>query len=291
MTSTTTEGLHPAQSPPDSQEVAAPKPARRRRRGEGGVAPYLLGALGIVVVLGIWELVALLKLVNPVHLPPPTVVLPVFFSNFGLTAFWQTIGHTMWAWLLGLTVATVAGLLVGLAIGSSSFLNRYTHTTVEFLRPIPAVGLIPVAALIFGPRFGAEFSIVAFGCFWIVLIQVIYGILDVDKVAMDTTRTMGMSFAQRARHLVLPSIMPYLMTGIRLAATVAFILAVSVELIIGTPGLGRSVAQAQLNDNPPAMYALVLTTGCVGIIVNLVFRGVEKKVLFWHASVRSEATS
>lgn len=267
--------------------VTPAKRSARKRRG-GNLTPYFLGVLGIFIALVVWELVAMIELVNPRHLPPPTVVLPVFLANFGLADFWITVGHTMWAWITGLTVSTVAGMLVGLIIGSSSFINRYTHTTIEFLRPIPAVGLIPIAALIFGPRFGAEFFIVVFGCFWIVLIQVIYGIMDVDKVASDTVRTMRMSPFQRARHLVFPSILPYLMTGIRLAATVSFILAVSAELIIGTPGLGKSVAQAQLNDNPPAMYALILTAGCVGILVNLVFRAVERKVLFWHASVRSE---
>lgn len=275
----------------EPEPLPTPETPRSKTINSASFAPYLLGGLGILLALALWELASLLELVNPRYLPPPSEVLPVFFTNFTLADFWATVGHTMWAWLLGLAVSTVAGLLAGMIIGSSSFIGRYMHTTIEFLRPIPAVGLIPLAALIFGPRFGAEFFIIVFGCFWIVLIQVIYGIMDVDKVASDTVRTMGMTPLQRARHLVFPSITPYLMTAIRLAATVAFILAVSAELIIGTPGLGKSVAQAQLNDNPPAMYALILTAGCVGIIVNLVFRAVERHVLFWHTSVRSEVTS
>ncbi|AMB42686.1 ABC transporter permease [Paenarthrobacter ureafaciens] len=263
----------------------------RRAARWTAVGPYVLGVVGILTALLVWELYSAFGPVSQHHLPPPSVVIPTFLTNFTFTAFWLTVGQTMWAWFLGLTIATLGGLAVGLLIGSSSFLRAATHTTVEFLRPIPAVGLIPLAALLFGPRIGAELLIVIYGCFWIVMIQVMYGITDIDKVADDTVRTLRMTWLQRVRHLVLPTLLPYLMTGIRLAATVALILAISSELIVGTPGIGRAVAQAQLNDNPPAMIALILTSGLLGILVNLIFRFIERKVLFWHSSVRSEVAA
>ncbi|RAN79434.1 ABC transporter permease [Bacillus sp. SRB_336] len=266
---------------------------RRRRPGArwGAVGPHVLGVAGILGALVSWELCSAFGPVSQDQLPPPTVVLPTFFTNLTFTQFWITVGHTMWAWLLGLSVATLGGLAVGLIIGSHDFLRSVTHTTVEFLRPIPAVGLIPLAALLFGPRIGAELLIVVYGCFWIVMIQVLYGVTDIDKVAKDTVNIMRMNWLQRVRYLVLPTLMPYLATGIRIAATVALILAISSELIVGTPGIGRAVSQAQLNDNPAAMLALILTSGLLGILVNLVFRFIERKVLFWHSSVRSEAVA
>lgn len=263
----------------------------RRRARWVAVGPYALGLAGILGFLTLWQLFSMFGPVNSRHLPPPTLVIPVFVQNLGFTAFWETIGQTLWAWFLGLTFSTLGGLAVGLVIGSSRFLREATHSTIEFLRPIPSVGLIPLAALLFGPRIGSELLVVIYGCFWIVLIQVLYGVADVDKVANDTVRTMRMNWIDRVRFLVLPTLLPYLITGIRLAATVALILAISSELIIGTPGLGKSVAQAQLNDNPPAMFALILTAGVLGIIVNVVFRFIERKVLFWHASVRSEVAA
>jgi ABC-type nitrate/sulfonate/bicarbonate transport system permease component len=267
-----------------------PVRARRERRSAKWrvVGPHVLGLAGIAGAVLIWQLASTFGPVSAHHFPPPTVVFPTFLANLAYADFWGAVGQTMWAWSLGLAISTVAGILVGLVIGSSTFLRKATHSTIEFLRPIPAVGLIPLAALMFGPRIGAELLIVVYGCFWIVLVQVMYGIVDVDKVASDTVRTMRMNWFQRARHLVFPTLLPYLVTGIRLAATVALILAISAELIIGTPGIGRSVAQAQLNDSPSAMFALILTAGLLGIFVNLVFRFVERRVLFWHSSVRSE---
>lgn len=272
--------------------VTPARAKRERRRAQwNALGPYVLGVTGILGFLATWQLFSDFGPINQHHLPPPTVVLPVFIQNFGYVEFWVTIGQTMWAWLLGLTISIVSGLAVGLVIGSSRFLRDATHSTIEFLRPIPAVGLIPIAALLFGPRIGSELLIVVYGCFWIILIQVLYGVADIDRVASDTVRTMRLGAVDRVRFLVMPTLLPYLITGVRLAATVALILAISSELIIGTPGLGKSVAQAQLNDNPPAMFALILTAGVLGIVVNMVFRFIERKLLFWHASVRSEVAA
>lgn len=253
--------------------------------------PLTMGVLGIVLALLVWQLYAVFGPVNRHHLPPPTEVIPTFLRSLTLREFWVAIGQTMTAWAIGLAISTISALFVGLVIGSSRFLRVWTHSTVEFLRPIPAVGLIPVAALLFGPRIGAELMIIVFACFWIIVIQVIYGIADVDKVARETARTMRLGQVDMVKYLVFPTLLPYLVTGIRLAATVALILAVTVELIVGTPGLGHQVAQAQINDSPPAMFALIITTGLLGIAINFITRFVANKVLFWHASVRGEVRS
>ena len=214
------------------------------------------------------------------------MVLPVFLENFAYTDFWAAIGSTLRAWILGVVLSSAAAIVVGVVIGSSQFLRRATHSTIEFLRPIPAVALIPLAALLFGPRLGSELMIISYACFWIVTVQVLYGIADQDKVALETVRTFGMTYLQRTRHLTVPTLLPFLVTGVRLAATVALILAISVELIIGTPGLGHEVAAAQVNANEPALYALIITAGVLGITINTLTRWAERKLLFWHESVR-----
>lgn len=91
---------------------------------------------------------------------------------------------------------------------------------------------------------------------------------------------------QRVRYLIFPTLLPFLMTGLRLSATIALILAISVELIVGTPGLGQEVAFAQINGSAPAIYALIITSGLLGIAINMLMRFIERKTLFWHESVR-----
>ena len=170
-------------------------------------------------------------------------------------------------------------VVLGLIIGSSTFLRRATHSTIEFLRPIPSVALIPLAVLLFGFKLESTLLLVVYASFWQVLIQMLYGVADVDPVASNTARSFRLSRFDRIRYVVWPTTLPYLMTGIRLAAAVALILAVTAGLVIGTPGLGYEIALAQTGGAVGQMYALILTTGVLGILINLGMRLIERRTL------------
>ncbi|HEY4558445.1 MAG TPA: ABC transporter permease subunit, partial [Enteractinococcus sp.] len=171
---------------------------------------------------------------------------------------------------------------------SSMFLRKFTNSTIEFLRPVPSVALIPLAVLLFGVGIESALLLIVYASFWQVLIQVLYGVADVDVVAMDTAKSYGMGRLARIRYVVFPTALPYLMTGVRLAAAVALILAITAQLVIGTPGLGAEIARAQSGGAYVSMYALVLATGLLGVIINIVMRAIERQILSWHTSVRSE---
>lgn len=255
-----------------------------------GLPKWVLGLIGVLVFLGLWELMPVLGIVKAKYLPPASEVLMTLVADLGMTAFWVAVGHTMTAWALGLAIAVVAALVLGLVIGMSPFLRRFTNSTIEFLRPIPSVALIPLAVLLFGMKIESSLLLIVYACFWQVLIQVLYGVGDVDNVAMQTARSYGFSYVQRVRDVVFPTMLPYLMTGIRLAASVALILAITAELLIGSPGLGNEITLAQSGGAIAGMYALILATGFLGVAINGVTRVVEKRVLSWHPSIRGEAT-
>jgi ABC-type nitrate/sulfonate/bicarbonate transport system permease component len=248
----------------------------------------LLGATGLVAFLVIWQLIPMLGLVNPQYLPQVTDVAVRLVNELRDLAFWRRLGLTMTAWGIGITVATLAAVVLGTIVGLVPFLRRATHTTVEFLRPIPSVALIPLAVLMFGIRIQAALVIIIFASFWQVFVQVIYGVADVDAVARDTARSFGLTRRERLSHLVFPTMLPYLVTGIRLAAAVALILAITAEMVIGNPGLGNMIELSRSAGDAVGMYALVVVTGVLGLLVNLVFRFIERRSLSWHQSVRGE---
>lgn len=264
--------------------------AKARRPASKGWPKWALGLIGIVAFLGLWELMPVVGLVQAKYLPPASEVIAALIADLGFTAFWVAVWDTMLAWLIGLVIAVVAALVLGLVIGMSPFLRRLTNSSIEFLRPIPSVALIPLAVLLFGIKLESSLLLIVYACFWQVLIQVLYGVADVDNVAMQTARSYGFSYVQRVRDVVFPTMLPYLMTGIRLAASVALILAITAELLIGSPGLGKEIALAQSGGAISGMYALILATGFLGVGINAVTRIVEKRVLSWHPSVRGEAT-
>ena len=258
-----------------------------RRRVTGPV----LGATGILLFLLAWEALPRLGIVEERFLPPASTVLLTLVDYSGQAEFWNDVGETMLAWTIGLAVSIIAAVILGLIIGSSSFLSKATYTTIEFLRPIPSVALIPLAVLLFGVKIESSLLLVIYASFWQVLLQVLYGVADVDPVAENTARSYGLGPLARARYVVWPTVLPYLMTGIRLASAVALILAITAELIIGSPGLGYQIALTQAGGAVPEMYALIVATGIIGVLINLGMRFIEKKTLAWHSSIRSEVVA
>lgn len=251
----------------------------------------LLGVAGILIFFGIWELTVRTGLIEGRFLPPPSEVLPHFFTILTIGQFWVSVGDTMLAWAIGIAIAAVAGTVLGILVGLSPFLRKATHSTTEFLRPIPSVALIPLAVLLFGAKIESSLLLIIYASFWQIFIQVLYGVADVDQVAMSTGRSYGMSKMQRIRYIVFPTTLPYLITGLRLAASVALILAITAQLLIGVPGLGREIAKAQSNGLYVTMYALIIAAGLLGVVINLAARALERRVLGWHESVRGETSA
>lgn len=261
-----------------------------RMRKSRVISPAL-GLAGILLFLLVWEAVPRLGLVEERFLPPASTVLAAFVSHLVDPGFYQAVGETMLAWTIGLVISIVAAVILGLIIGSSSFLSKATYSTIEFLRPIPSVALIPLAVLLFGFRIESSLLLIVYASFWQVLLQVLYGVADVDPVADNTARSYGLGRVARIRYVVWPTMLPYLMTGIRLASAVALILAITAELVIVSRGLGYQIRLTKDGGAVPEMYALILATGIIGIIINLGMRFVERKVLSWHSSTRSEVVA
>jgi ABC-type nitrate/sulfonate/bicarbonate transport system permease component len=263
----------------------------RRRTGPVAASRALLGTLGLVGVAALFELIPRVGLVSPQFMPPFTRMIAALVREASDAGFWRALLDTIEGWALGLVIAVVAGVVLGVIIGSLRRLRRFTASTIEFLRPIPSVALVPIAVLLWGAQLRSTLLLVVYASFWPILLQVIHGVADVDPVARDTAASYRFTPWAKIRYLLLPTGLPYIMTGLRLSATVALILAITAELVIGTPGLGKEIGIAMASSAVPAMYALIFVVGLFGVAVNIVFRALERRVLAWHTSVRLEAVT
>ncbi|MFF0679394.1 ABC transporter permease [Streptomyces tendae] len=251
-------------------------------------ADAALGAAGLAAFLTLGEAVPRLGLVEEEYFPPTSRIADALGTEVADGAFWTALGDTLTGWALGLAVAVGAGIVVGVLLSVVPYLREATASTIEFLRPIPSVALIPLAVLLFGTELRSVLLLVVYAAFWQVLIQVLYGMRDVDPVAEETARSYGLGTWARIRYVLWPTALPYVMTGVRLAAAVALILAVTAELVVGAPGLGARIAVAQTSQAVPEMYALIVVTGLLGLLINVGARSVERRALAWHQSVRGE---
>jgi ABC-type nitrate/sulfonate/bicarbonate transport system permease component len=244
---------------------------------------------GLALMAVLWELLPRVGVVNRRYLPPFHDVVSALGRQVETGAFWTALGETIRGWFLGLVIAMLAGLVVGVVVGSVPVLRALTASTVEFLRPIPSVALIPLVVLLYGSRLQSGLILVVYAAFWQVLVQVMYGVADVDPVVRDTARSYRFSRRTIVRTVVWPTALPYVMTGLRLAAAVALILEITAELLVGVPGLGKLITRAQESGNHPPMYALILVVGLLGVVVNLGARRLERHLLRWHPSIRKDA--
>jgi ABC-type nitrate/sulfonate/bicarbonate transport system permease component len=155
--------------------------------------------------------------------------------------------------------------------------------------PVPSVALIPLAILIYGTGLQSKVFLVAFGSIWPLLVQTIYGARDLDPVQRETARSFRVRRTDRILRVTLMGAVPYIATGLRIAAATALILAITAELIIGSEGLGRAINIARQGGAADEMYALIMTTGLLGWGLNSVFALGERRVLHWHPSQRQAA--
>lgn len=250
---------------------------------------WAYGWISVAVLFAFFESVTRTGVISPSSFPPPSLMLVSLGHELGTLAFWTAVGQTVQGWGYGLLIATAIGVPAGMAVGASGLAYQAFRLPIEFLRPIPSVALIPLAILVFGISLTSKLFLVVFAAFWPIFIQSLYGVRDVDRIAMDSARCLGLPWRSRIRHVLLPSTLPYLATGLRISSAVALILSVTAELVIGVPGLGQQISVAREGGDVRLMYALIIATGALGWALNIVFATGERRVLHWHPSQRRGA--
>jgi ABC-type nitrate/sulfonate/bicarbonate transport system permease component len=221
------------------------------------------------------------------QVPPLTEIAPEALRLLIEGEFWTATGHTMSAVAIGLAAGVVAGIVAGFALGSVPWVRRATSSTLDFLRPVPSIVLIPVLVLVLDVR-QITVLLVAVSCFWIVVFQVLYGLRDVDQVGVDTARSFRLGRLARIVHVTWPTVLPYLGTALRLIVSVALALALTGGLVMGSAGLGEMIWSSQQSGESAGMYALVLLTGGIGIALDQLARLAERRLLHWHVATRRE---
>lgn len=270
--------------------TAIPNPGVSTSR-TGALSPVLLGLVGLAGFAAVLELLPRAGLVPAEYFPPTSRIVVALGDQLRSETLWVALGQTLVTWLIGLGIAASAGILLGLLIGSVPWLRALTASTIEFLRPIPSVALIPLVVVLYGSDRTSTVILVVYASFWQVLIQVLVGVVDVDPVAMDTARSYHLPRWRRVVNVIWPTTLPYAITGFRLATSVALILTITGELVVGTPGLGKLIETAYTSNAVAAMYALVVVTGIIGVLANLGTRRLERLVLAWHPSVRKDVVA
>lgn len=196
------------------------------------------------------------------------------------------IGATLESYVQGLAVAIAVGVAVGVIVGSSRVLLDASFVVIEFLRPIPAVALIPLAILFLGFDTPMRRFVIAFAAVWPILVNTMYGVRGTDRFLQDVARTSGVTALGRLVRVTLPGALPSIATGVRVSASLALLVCVTAEFVTGTDGIGAYMQQQQNAFQLPEMYAAVVLIGMLGYLINAALRVAERRLVFWVGEER-----
>ncbi|MEV3858216.1 ABC transporter permease subunit [Streptomyces sp. NPDC050095] len=250
------------------------------RRSRRDVA---LGVVGVLLAFGACEAVSRAGLVRRSYLPPASDVLACAVELSGDAAFRDGVGATLRAWALGLGLACVIAVPVGLVLGSVPVVDAATRAIVEFLRPLPSVALIPLVSLLLGSGTETEVALITYASVWPILFNTVYGLGESEALAKDTLRAFGFGRIAVLVRVELVGAAPFIAAGVRISAAVALVLAVATELLSGFgEGLGIFIAQAQLaTDGTRDVLAGVVWAGALGLLVNGVLVWAQRRLFPW----------
>jgi sulfonate transport system permease protein len=248
---------------------------------------WLIASVGVFLMfIALWHFVAQARFVSPVFLPGPDRAWDALV--YGLTEgdlkvkTIATIERMFYGWLL----ASLVGIVIGALIGVSATARAYAGPTLEFLRPLPASAMLPVAIAILGLTDAMVLAVIAFGALWPMLLATVHGFAAVEPRLYQVSRALGLSHRAVIFKIALPSAMPDILSGMRVGLTIALILAVVGEMLASRPGLGQAILLAARSFQSADLYAGVILLGAIGYLSSALLTLVEKRVLRWRAVAR-----
>jgi ABC-type nitrate/sulfonate/bicarbonate transport system permease component len=238
-------------------------------------APLLILALA-------WEAGTRLSIIPQHALPPLSQVLTAWLR---LTAGGDLLMHganSLYRTFSGLALAIVVGSVVGVLMGWSRLFDIIVGPLVRMLYPMPKSALIPIMALWLGFGDGSKIVLIFLGCMLPVAISAYNGARGTDEMLLWSAKSLGAGAAATLWDVVVPSALPELMSGIRIALATSFILLVSSEFIAARKGLGHMIGVLGEGGVYDAMFAAVLTVALLGFVADRLYLMLMRRVLRWQ---------
>jgi NitT/TauT family transport system permease protein len=232
-----------------------------------------------VILIALWELGARVGTLPPDTMSQPSDIVVAgwnaLLDGTLLLATWQTFETA----LLGLAIGTGIGISIGILIGLIPALEAIVGPTLDTIRPVPAVALIPLALLIYGFGVRMEVLVIVFATTWPVLIVATSAVRGIEPRLLEVSRVLQLSGISRTFRIILPATLARIAVGIRVAAGVALVVAVTVEIVLNPQGLGYNMIIAAQSLRPDLMWAELLWVGIAGWAFNTLLLTIDRRWL------------
>ncbi|NML47133.1 ABC transporter permease [Ramlibacter sp. G-1-2-2] len=242
-----------------------------------------IGSLAVLALtLGLWWLASHEQWVSKVFLPTPEAAWASLQEGLREGSLgeqsWATVGRMVEGWLL----ACLAGVLLGALVGTSAAARAWLQPLLEFIRPLPASAVLPLAISLFGLSGGMVLFVVAFGAMWPVLLATLHGFANVEPRLREVAAALQLPRRDFIWKMGLPNAMPDILAGMRLAMTVSLIVAVVGEMIASQSGLGQAILLAARSFRASDLFAGIVLLGVIGFVANALLAAAERRLLRWQ---------
>lgn len=236
----------------------------------------------LLALLALWWLASHGQWVSRVFLPSPEATWASLKEGLLQGELAEFTGATVWRMLLGWLLASLVGVVLGALVGSSATARSWIGPTLEFIRPLPASALMPLAISIFGLSSGMVLAVVAFGAMWPVLLATVHGLASVHVQLREVAQALQLRPLAFIWKIGLPNAMPDILAGMRLSLTVSLIVSVVGEMIASQAGLGQAILLAARSFRASELFAGIVLLGLIGFASNALLALAEKKLLKWQ---------
>ena len=270
-----------------SDLVIAPKTTRFKVPGEGNSAG--ISVVTVVVLIAIWFAITNLGWVKPLFLPTPQAVFQQFCEYLMGTAndkpLWQHFLASMFRVFAAFILACVTAIPIGIAMGMSRVMRGIFDPPLEFYRPLPPLAYLPLIIIWFGIDEVPKVLLIFLSCFAPLALAARAGMRSASQEQINAAYSMGASYLQVIRHVILPSAMPDILIGMRIAIGFGWTTLVAAEMVAANLGLGQMVLNASNFLRTDIVIMGIIVIGVVAYLFDLLMRWVERRVVPWKGRI------
>jgi len=250
--------------------------------------PAWISFAAIAFLLAVWEIICSTGLISSLFLPAPSAILTALGKLITSGEISRSLTASLYRILLGFALGSIIGLLVGLVTGTSALMDRIGTPIVNALYPIPKIALLPLFILWLGIGELSKVTIIALGVFFPVAMNTYSGVKNVDTLLIKVAVSFNASWWLTMKSVVLPSALPVIFAGLRLAAGTSLLLLVAAEMIAAQEGIGALIlhyGDLMITDR---LMAGVIVLSLLGLIFNLGLQWLEHKIVPWKTQSKKK---
>ncbi|SEP42024.1 sulfonate transport system permease protein [Methylobacterium sp. ap11] len=248
----------------------------------------VLSWLAPLLFVLVWEAVCRFGGVNRQVMPPPSSVLATAWTLVADGSLFVHLGYSLLRAAAGFLIGGGIGFGLGLIVGSSRLAEALLDRSIQMIRAIPFLALLPLVIVWFGVDEAGKIFLVSLGVLFPIYINTVLGIRQVDPKLLEVAKVTGLSLRGRITKIILPGAMPSILTGVRYALAVAWLALVIAETIATTKGIGFLAMDAREFLQTNVIVLTIVIYAAIGVIADGIARALERRLLAWHPNYAKE---